>query len=219
MARSYAEKTLMFENGFVERETVADVEQRAWAESDKCEEYQSVYRFANKDLEKSKIKGPLFFDLDTDLSTRKQYHELKRQVRKLYNCFAEWKIGRKPGRAACKSAFAGQPYTALPRGQHTEDRKTSAHCPRGNVVAQQSEKEIQGQRYFSSNVSTCSAPRACAFCRYCRAFAISFFSPQAMPYTLWASASSGRRARRASRLVRHSLKRFTFNCRQASSKR
>lgn len=92
MARNYAEKMLMFENGIVERKTVTDVEQRVWSESDKCEEYQSVYRFANEDLEKSKIKGPLFFDLDTDLSTRKQYHELKRQVRKLYNCFAEWKI-------------------------------------------------------------------------------------------------------------------------------
>lgn len=92
MVKNYAEKMLMFENGIVERVTVSDVNLEVWAERDNREEYQSIYRFASENLEKSKIKGPLFFDLDTDLSTRRQYHELKRQVRKLYACFAEWKV-------------------------------------------------------------------------------------------------------------------------------
>ena len=92
MDKHYVEKFRIREDGTVERKTIGRLKHGAWARSECVEEFMSVYEFEGKDFSESKIRGPLYFDLDTNLSTRKQYKELKHQVRTLYHCFAKWKI-------------------------------------------------------------------------------------------------------------------------------
>lgn len=89
---NYIETMRINANEVVERRTVSSKESKTWTSSENSEEYQSVYEFDSIDFSKNKIRGPLFFDLDTNLSTRRQYNELKRQVRKLYECFAKWNV-------------------------------------------------------------------------------------------------------------------------------
>lgn len=92
MNKHFVEKLRIQEDGTVERKTRNRVRHGAWANSNNVEEYLSVYEFENKDLSESRIRGALYFDLDTNLSTRRQFKELKHQVRQLYKCFASWKI-------------------------------------------------------------------------------------------------------------------------------
>lgn len=92
MDKYYVEKFRIREDGTVERKTIGRLKHGAWARSEYIEEFLSVYEFESREVSESRIRGPLYFDLDTNLSTRKQYKELKHQVRRLYHCFAKWKI-------------------------------------------------------------------------------------------------------------------------------
>ena len=92
MDKHYVEKFRIREDGTVERKTIGRLKHEAWARSECIEEFLSVYEFESREVSESRIRGPLYFDLDTNLSTRKQYKQLKHQVRILYHCFAKWKI-------------------------------------------------------------------------------------------------------------------------------
>ena len=92
MDKHCVEKLRIRQDGTVERKTIGRVKHGVWTRNECEEEFLSVYEFERKDFAESRIRGPLFFDLDTNLSTRRQFKELKHQVRKLYNCFASWKI-------------------------------------------------------------------------------------------------------------------------------
>ena len=95
MNKHYVEKFRIREDGTMERKTIGRLKHGAWARSKCIEEFLSVYEFENREFSESKIRGPLYFDLDTNLSTRKQYKELKHQVRILYHCLAKWKIEKR----------------------------------------------------------------------------------------------------------------------------
>ena len=92
MDKHYVEKLRIRQDGTVERKTIGRVKHEEWTRNECEEEFLSIYEFESKDFAESKIRGPLFFDLDTNLSTKRHFKELKHQVRKLYNCFARWKI-------------------------------------------------------------------------------------------------------------------------------
>lgn len=61
-----------------------------WCSETTSELYRSVYKFYGSSIESCPISGPLFFDLDGDLRTRREYKALKRSVRAVINWFKEW---------------------------------------------------------------------------------------------------------------------------------
>ena len=63
-----------------------------WCSESNSELYRSVYKFYGSSLESCPISGPLFFDLDGDLRTRRNYKELKRSVRAVINWFKQWEL-------------------------------------------------------------------------------------------------------------------------------
>ena len=61
-----------------------------WCSKTGGELYRSVYKFYGSNIESCLISGPLYFDLDGDLRTRRVYKELKRSVRAVINWFKQW---------------------------------------------------------------------------------------------------------------------------------
>ena len=57
--------------------------------------YRSIYRFYGADITRCLISGPLYFDIDGDLRTRKVYKELKRCVRRILDWFNEWGLEKR----------------------------------------------------------------------------------------------------------------------------
>ena len=76
--------------GRLKRYLSRDFSDDTWCSESGIELYRSVYKFYGLNLDSCPICGPLFFDLDGDLRTRKVFKALKQSVRAVVNWFKEW---------------------------------------------------------------------------------------------------------------------------------
>ena len=78
--------------GRLKRYLSRDFSDDTWCGESGIELYRSVYKFYGLDLDSCPVCGPIFFDLDGDLRTRRNYKELKRSVRAVINWFKQWEL-------------------------------------------------------------------------------------------------------------------------------
>ena len=76
--------------GRLKRYLSRDFSDDTWCGESGIELYRSVYKFYGLDLDSCPVCGPMFFDLDGDLRTRKVFKALKQSVRALINWFKAW---------------------------------------------------------------------------------------------------------------------------------
>ena len=90
--KAYVEYMRVGKDKKVMRYLSPDYSDDPWCSETTSELYRSVYKFYGSSIESCPISGPLFFDLDGDLRTRRGYKELKRSVRALINWFRQWEL-------------------------------------------------------------------------------------------------------------------------------